>query len=66
MHKAISHLLKDYCGEWHNPQRLPSISPVSLQKVPKPNHFFVSPLKSQSIVAAQTSTQHESLRGDAT
>jgi hypothetical protein len=22
MHNAISHLLKDYCGEWHNPQRL--------------------------------------------
>jgi hypothetical protein len=32
----------------------------------KTESFFVSPLKSQGIVAAQTSTQHESLRGDAT
>jgi hypothetical protein len=55
MHKAISHLLKDYCGEWHNPQRLPSISTVSLQKVPKPHHF-PSPRSNPGIVAAQTST----------
>jgi hypothetical protein len=39
MQKAIHDLFKDYCGEWHNPQCLLSISPVSLQKVPKPHHF---------------------------
>jgi hypothetical protein len=55
MHKAIGYLLKDYCGEWYNPQRLPSISTVSLQKVPKPHHF-PSPRSNPGIVAAQTST----------
>ena len=53
MQKAIRDLFKDYCGEWHNPQCLLPISPVSLQKVPKPHHF-PSPRSSTGIASAQT------------
>ena len=53
--KVIEYQFKDYCAEWHNPQRLLSISPVSLEKVPKPHHF-PSPRSRPGIVSAQTNT----------